>query len=250
MAHNLNDIGFTYASQNNYEKAITYYKRSLQLQQQINDRSGETTSLNNIGDALLQLGHINEAFDYADRSMKVAKELGFPEDIMCAAITLKAIYKKQNKYKEAFATYDLFIQMRDTIESEEAKKASIKKQFQYQYEKKAAADSVKHAEERKVKNAQLIVQRSQLKQEKTKRLALYSGLVLMIAFLGFVFNRFIVTQKQKAIIEQQKILVDEAFKHLEEKNKEVMDSIHYAKKIQQALLTSEQYINNALNRLS
>ncbi len=182
--------------------------------------------------------------------MKVAKELGFPEDIMCAAITLKAIYKKQNKYKEAFATYDLFIQMRDTIESEEAKKASIKKQFQYQYEKKAAADSVKHAEERKVKNAQLIVQRSQLKQEKTKRLALYSGLVLMIAFLGFVFNRFIVTQKQKAIIEQQKILVDEAFKHLEEKNKEVMDSIHYAKKIQQALLTSEQYINNALNRLS
>ncbi|MBK6983623.1 MAG: hypothetical protein IPH32_02135 [Bacteroidetes bacterium] len=51
---------------------------------------------------------------------------------------------------------------------------------------------------------------------------------MMIAFSGFVFNRFKVTQKQKAVIEQQKVLVDEAFAQLEEKNKEVLDSIHYA----------------------
>ena len=49
---------------------------------------------------------------------------------------------------------------------------------------------------------------------------------------------------------QQKLQVDEAFVHLEEKNKEVMDSIHYAKRIQTALLTSEKYIERKLNALN
>jgi hypothetical protein len=59
-----------------------------------------------------------------------------------------------------------------------------------------------------------------------------------------------VTQKQKGIIENQKVLVDEAFAQLEEKNNEVMDSIHYAKRIQTALMPNEKYIEKTLNRLS
>jgi hypothetical protein len=72
----------------------------------------------------------------------------------------------------------------------------------------------------------------------------------VIAFSGFVFNRFRVTQKQKSIIEKQKTLVDEAFAQLEEKNREVMDSIHYAKRIQTALLPNEKYIERKLNQLN
>jgi len=36
---------------------------------------------------------------------------------------------------------------------------------------------------------------------------------------------------------------------LREKNTEVMDSIHYARRIQKALITSEKYITNRLNKL-
>jgi alpha-D-ribose 1-methylphosphonate 5-triphosphate synthase subunit PhnL len=74
--------------------------------------------------------------------------------------------------------------------------------------------------------------------------------VLVIAFSGFVFNRFRVTQKQKVIIEKQKVLVDEAYAQLEEKNKEVMDSIHYAKRIQTALMPNEKFIDRTLNKLN
>jgi hypothetical protein len=109
---------------------------------------------------------------------------------------------------------------------------------------------VKHTEEQKVKNAQLSAQAASLKQEKTQRYALYGGLLLVIAFSGFVFNRFKITQRQKVIIEQQKVLVDNAFAHLEEKNREVMDSIHYAKRIQTALMPNEKYIERKLNQLN
>jgi uncharacterized membrane protein (DUF106 family) len=61
-----------------------------------------------------------------------------------------------------------------------------------------------------------------------------------------VFNRFRVTNKQKKIIEVQKTQVDAAFEKLHEKNKEVLDSIHYAKRIQSALMPNEKYIDRKL----
>jgi len=44
-------------------------------------------------------------------------------------------------------------------------------------------------------------------------------------------------------------MVDKAYDELHEKNKEVMDSIYYARRIQTALITNEKYIENSLNRL-
>jgi hypothetical protein len=79
-------------------------------------------------------------------------------------------------------------------------------------------------------------------------------LVLLLA--GFIFRSLRITRKQKNIIELQKNKVEEQKqkvehqKHLvEEKQKEILDSIHYAKRIQQSLLPTEKYIERHLNRL-
>ncbi len=250
IANSFNNIGSIYMNQGDFPKALEYHHKSLKIREEIKDKMGIAYSLNKIAVAMLKIGRWDGALEFATRSLQTAKELAYPENIKNAASTLKSIYNKQNNFKEALVMYELEIKMRDSINNAETKKASVRKQFQYLYEKKAAADSVKNEEEQKVKNAQLTAQQSQLKQEKTQRLALYGGLALVIAFLGFVYNRFKITQKQKVIIEKQKVLVDDAYKHLAEKNKEVMDSIHYAKRIQTALMSNENYINKQLERLT
>ncbi len=50
-------------------------------------------------------------------------------------------------------------------------------------------------------------------------------------------------------VVKQKVEVDKAYQTLHEKNKEVMDSIHYAKRIQRSLLPTENYIAKQLNKL-
>ena len=127
---------------------------------------------------------------------------------------------------------------------------NLKNQLKYEYEKKSSADSVKNAEQQKVKDAQLAVQTITLKQEKFQRYSLVVGLLVVLVGLGFVINRFRITQKQKKIIEEQKIKVDEAFERLHEKNTEVMDSIYYARRIQRALITNEKYIERKLKDLN
>ena len=247
----LNSIGNIYFNKRDYPKALEYYQKSYKLQEEIHDKAGSVTSLNNVALTINEIGGSNEkALHYGLLNLKLSRELGFPAEIRNAAHTLKRIYLKQHNYEKAFECYELYIQMRDSIVNTDTKKSMIKKEFQHEYEKQAAADSVKHAEEQKVKNAQLDAQAASLKQEKTQRYALYGGLILVIGFSGFVFNRFRVTQKQKKIIEDQKILVDTAYEHLHEKNKEVMDSIHYARRIQRALITSETYIERTLNKLN
>jgi len=73
-------------------------------------------------------------------------------------------------------------------------------------------------------------------------------LLLVGVFAFFIFQRLRITKKQKLVIEEQKAVVEEqkaeveeAHVELEEKNREVMDSINYAKRIQDALLATEEH---------
>ncbi len=96
--------------------------------------------------------------------------------------------------------------------------------------------------EKQLQDAQLAQKETQIKQEKTQRYTLYGGLALLFVFGGFMFNRFKITQKQNKIISEQKDIV-------EEKQKEILDSIEYALRIQTAILPPQkivkQYLENS-----
>ncbi|MEO6305826.1 MAG: hypothetical protein ABIP51_21950, partial [Bacteroidia bacterium] len=61
-----------------------------------------------------------------------------------------------------------------------------------------------------------------------------------------MFNRLTITQKQKRIINSQKLIVEKQKSVVDEKQKEILDSIHYAKRIQISLLPTEKFIERIL----
>ena len=293
IATSLNNIGLIYDARKDYAKALEYWTKTLKIFEQINDKRGIANSLNNLGGLSKKRGDDSKAFEYFNKSLKIAlevddkggisqsnwklatmllekgdvggafnhgslclkaaKEIGSPSHIRKGAAVLKKIYQKQNKYKEAFAMYELEMQMEDSLSNQETRKASVKKQFQYLYEKKAAADSVKASEDKKVANAKLSESASKLKEETTKRYALYGGLFLVLVFAGIMVNRFRLTNKQKKIIELKEIETqkqNEIISHqkaiVEESHKEITDSINYAERIQRALLGSKKLLDENL----
>ena len=271
---NCKPIGSDACVKSGQQIALTYLLEGLKYKQEIGDKQGIAFSLNNIGSAYSKLGDAKKATRYLNEALSISNQLGFPENIRNSSELLYKVYKKEQNYCKALQMHELYMAMRDSINNSNTQKESVRKQFQYQYEKKATADSIKNEHEQSIKNAQIVAQNAKLKQEKTMRYALYGGLFLMILFAGFIFNRFKVTQKQKGIIEQQKTEVEkqkkevekqheiaesrriiaedqkeviEKQKHeVEEKQKEITDSIHYASRIQRAMLTSNTYITNVL----
>ena len=239
IASSLNNIAGIYKDQNKTVEALEYYNKSLKLREELSDKEGIAAVLNNMADLKFNSGDINEALIYANKGMFTSKEIGYPGVISRSANILKKIFQKQNKYKEAFEMYELEIKMKDSLRNEETQKATLKKQLQYDYDKKEAVADAEHKSE--LKNQEIIAEEKNRKQKLVTAFVI-AGLLVVLMFAGFMFRSLSVTRKQKRLIERQKTIV-------EEHQKEIIDSIHYARRIQTSLLPTEKYIEKNLKRL-
>ena len=263
MANLYNNIGFIYGNygdpdskpisgvySQDQKTAIEYYLKSLDIKNEYNLNEDIPVTLLNLGASYYKIGQKGKAFILLNQSLEMSKNLGYPYNIKSAASTLKEIYKREGNFKSALEMYELEVKMGDSLISEANRKASIKQQLKYEYEKQAAADSVAHAKENEVKNAQLAEQKAEIKAKKNTQYALFGGLALVLIFATFMYNRFKITQKQKNIIELQKSEVEEQKKLVEEKQKEILDSIHYARRIQMAQIPTEISVIKLVSRLN
>ncbi len=215
--------------------SINYYNLSLKIRNEIEDKNGKSIVYSKLAKIYFDKNDYESALIYSEKCLILSQELGYPNNIKLASQLLSKIYAMNNNFKKAFEMQVLFKQMADSTINQENIKTTTKKQLKYEYEKKSAADNVKIFEEKKVINAQL-------KQEKTQRFALYGGITLVGLFGLFMFNRFKITKKQNNIIQLQKNELHHQKEIVDEKQKEMLDSIHYAKRIQTALIANSDFI--------
>ena len=240
IATSYSNIGSIYDDQKKDDDALKYYEKGLKIDEETGNKQGVSLALNDIGKIYYKKGNFTKALDYSQRSLKLAKEVGSATAEKNASEALWKTYKKLKEFKKSLAMYELFIAARDSILSEESQREVLKQGFKYDYEKKAAADSVKTAEEKKVKDAQIAQQKAEISAKRNQQFMLFGGLILVALFAIFIFNRFKVTQKQKEIIEVQKVEVEKQRDEINDKNKLITESIEYAKTIQEAIITSHK----------
>jgi serine phosphatase RsbU (regulator of sigma subunit) len=81
-------------------------------------------------------------------------------------------------------------------------------------------------------------------RSQNQKMVLYVGLSLVLIFSIILINRFRIIRNQKSLIEVKE-KETQAQKHvIEEKQKEILDSINYAKRIQYTLLAHDQFLND------
>ncbi len=246
----LNNIGYIYYNKNNYAKALEMFKIGIKLSETLSDTASMTNGYCDLSRIYYAKKYYKKSEMFALKSMKLAKGLKKLSYTRNAAEVLKNIYTATGNCKKALEFTNLYYQTRDSIKNDETQREMVRHQLAFEFAKKAATDSLKNDEEKRIASTKIALQESKLNEEKTMRYALYGGIMLVAGFLVFVFYRFRVAKRQKAIIEAQKKQVDQAYEKLHEKNQEVIASIRYAKRIQVALLTSERYINRNLNKLN
>ena len=235
----LNNIGHAYFKQGNVDNALIYYYQSLELREEIDDKDGIICSSLRISKALFSKGETRRAKKYALQSYNLSQEIGYPRNIKLSAQILSEIYEKENNKSEALKMLKLFITMNDSIINEDTKNATAKQQAKYEYERQKLIDDAEHEK--------LIS--FEKKEKEKKQITIYAvivGLLLVLVFLLFVFNRLKITRKQKDVIENQKETVELAHSELGEKNQEILDSIIYAKRIQSAILPTDKIVKECL----
>ncbi|MBA3665611.1 MAG: tetratricopeptide repeat protein [Bacteroidetes bacterium] len=231
-----NSLGSLFVNQGDHKRGLDFYNKSLDLNEKINNKRGVCAVLGNISSYFFKQKEYTEARYNALKGMKIAKEIGFPSHIKALAQTLYSIEESTGNTANALQYFKLYINMRDSINSVENSKATLKVQMQFEYDKQKAIDEAVH-------NKELLLSAEREQKQKLTSIAIGVVLLLMMVFAIFIYNRLQVTNKQKKIIEEQKYLVEEKSYIIEEKQKEIIDSINYARRIQNTLLANETLLN-------
>lgn len=223
------NTGMIYSDRKNAASAVEFFRKSLEVWESIDNKKGMTYVLINIGQSYLDRNNPEDARKYGERALKISRELGFPMDISLSSDLLTQVYSMQGRWKDAFTMQQLYQEMKDSINNETTKKASLRKQFQYEYDKKEALLKSEQEKERAVS-----VEKA--RKQKIIIYSIISGFVMMMIFAAFIYRSLRITKKQKKIIEIKSHETEQQKKIIEEKNKDITDSITYAKRIQTAML--------------
>lgn len=261
IAVSYNNLGNIYKEMNDYSKAIENFHSSLIIRREISDKMGISTSLIGLGSVHSKLNAFDTALEYGMEAREIALEVGAVKQIMEVYYLLYEVYKKKNNYVEALKMHEQLLFYKDSILNDQKHKEVANLQYQFLYELKTMADSIKHNELKKLMDEKLRTEKienekkqAELEVKKQQQYALFGGLSLVIVFSVFLYNRFRVTKKQKSIIEkqkedveEQKLITENQKDLLELKNKEITDSINYAQRIQNAILPSRNSLGEHLN---
>ena len=223
VARTLNNIGEIYFKLGLYVKALEFYTESYNLNKKYSDKRSMAITLINLAELYAKKGDLSNALLYAKESLALSQEINFLSNISDAHHTLSSIYAAKGNTKEELKHFKLYVQTKDSLLNENTIKQTAIMSAIYETEKKEKEIEILNKE----KERQAAIAYEQNKRKNLIIGTVVIGLFIVVIFSGFLFNRFTVTRKQKVIIE--------------EKQKEITDSINFAKRIQTAILPPENY---------
>lgn len=235
MAAAYNNIGKLYISQGKYLEAFKSHLEALRINEETGFKGGVALSEINLGGACIHLNRVNEARDYFVSSLKISNAIRNKERIKESYQGLTATDSLMGNYKSAMRNYIMYTLYRDSLVSDENVQKTVQLQMQFNFDRK---EQEARAEQEK-KNVLLAAEKR--KQQVTLALVCLV-LLLVLIFAVFILRTLRITKRQKIIIEQKSKVV-------EQKQKEILDSIYYARRIQNSLLPTEKYISKSIGRL-
>lgn len=274
-----NNIGLIYFEQKNFPEALRYFKSSLEIAREFDFSAGIANALTNIGIIMEIKGALDSAMknqlatmeimqkdqnkqgiasacinitkicikrqDFAkaqhhlDRARTIAVEGGILNYIDESYLLQSMIDSAQSRFNSAFENYKMHILYKDSVINRENTENAVRQQMQFEFEMQNTADSLKQVE---TEAAAAIAHTQKITRQKLYTWGGGLAFVLMLLVFGVSYRAYRTKQKANYEIREQKQLV-------EEKQREILDSIHYARRIQVGLLPSEKQILKLLDRL-
>ena len=240
-------IGVYYMEYGILDSTQFYLLNALEISNEIGAPEVQASVRNHLGALYRKLGDLNKATQYGEESFKIANELGFPESIRNSAQTLSKIYADSKNYKAAYEMHFLYLEMRDSLDNDNNHHQLIQQEVNAQYEKKRFADSLDHAVEKQFSVLELEAANAEIEKTNTRNFALGIGIFMLLVLVVIALFAYRNKRKSANEISLKNIAIENQKLVVEEKNKEITDSINYAKRIQGAILPSSDVWKESLS---
>lgn len=268
----LNNIGAIYYRESNLKpdmlrQSASYFLKALEVLEKVGQKEPLIDKYNNLGLLYCDMGKTDSALFYLDKSKEIITEFNQPDYLITYYNYLGRVYETKKdfeKAEEAYTksmeesrklndndwVYENYLSMAGMYESE----GDFRKAFEYyrmysllkdsvmNESNFAVASDIKNKFEREKKEAEL----NQLKAEQAKNkifnIALILVSVLVVISGIMMYSRFKIKSESERKLKIQNDIITQ-------KNKDITDSINYARKIQQSILPNEKYFTREMRRL-
>jgi serine phosphatase RsbU (regulator of sigma subunit) len=215
----------------NKDSALYFAGAAIDLSKKINNLDFLSSSYRAMGSVYNEFGQYNEAIGYYNQALLIARKVKNPGMEYDLLQILSGAYIATGNYKEATTTLKQFISVNDSVNSLEAKKSFNELQTRFETENKE-------------KEIVILNER-----DKKRSYLLYSGFIVvgLLVLLSFtLYNRFRLKRKTASELEVRNNEIQRQKHLVDEKQKEIVDSINYAKRIQYALLGNDELLTKNL----
>ncbi len=239
----MGQLGLRYNNINKYDSALLYLLPAEKYFERNNFYGLLIVVNSNIADAYWAKNkNTQQTKNHLYKSLHYSKLSGSVDNLITIYRSLAVCLLIENKKDSAEIYFNRAFAVGDSLHTQNALQHSMELQTRYETQKK----------EIQIQQQQTEIQAEESKN-KQKSLIILVGTLALVGtgfFAVMAFINFKKSKKANIIIENQKLQVElknEEITHqkelVDEKQKEIIDSINYAKRIQQAVLTGEDVWN-------
>jgi serine phosphatase RsbU (regulator of sigma subunit)/tetratricopeptide (TPR) repeat protein len=220
-----------FEEQNLADSAYVNYTKSYNIY--VRTENNENTALSLICLARIQNGWKNhsEARKLLDKAMVIANRIQAPSVNMSVYKEMSSTLSYLNDFQKAFFFLDKYSSLKDSVMSVEKQKQILELQTQYETEKKEKENVI-------LRKDQQILQ--------TTRNSLIIGALLLFVIAVVILRSLIVKKRDNKLLRRQKLEIERQKEIVEIQKTSITDSIHYAKRIQSAMLPPEELLKHNL----
>ncbi len=256
-----NNFGIIYYEQKKYDKAIEYYLKNIKISQEVGNKQSLAITYTNIGELYGKQKQFVKAIEYLNLSVEASKEMGTRNLLIDDYQKFAELYFSMNDYKNAYLYHQLYSQVKDSLFNEESSKQIAEMQTKYETEKKEKEILLLN-KDKKLQNVELEKKDAEVKKQNTQKIAFGAGFGLILILALVVFRGYKQKQKSNLLLVKQKQQIEIKNTHLEkanteishqkkeieEKNHEILASIRYAQRIQEAILPPQKLVKQHLEQ--
>jgi serine phosphatase RsbU (regulator of sigma subunit) len=232
LTYAYNNMGVTYFRMKDYEKALEYYRKSLNINENyLKDYTMLAATYDNLGDVKRITLQYDSALYYTLKGLDFGKKVNARNRIMEGYESLMQLYKLQKDYTKAFDFYEKYISLKDSLFSEQKSKNLESLQKDYEAEK----DQIKvdlEAKERQVQKIMVYV--------------LIGSLAFMLVIAFLLWRNNLSKHKDNLLLAQKQEEIEEKNTALHESNQQIKAGIQAAQLIQNAILPADSKLNRLL----
>lgn len=226
-----NNMGLYYIDNNKVDSALTLFQLSNTYNSVNRNKHNYAIAISNIADCYFKKGDMKKAFEGYHYALSLSSELRNPELIMTNSSNLAGYFKKMGRNDSAYYYLKMSADISDSLDIIDGnlKLSDIKSGFD------------RAAKEKELKIHVLENEKKDQEKKDLKIIFVISSL-LLVTVIGFAISR---NRSKQRSYNALKTLNDEVVLQktlVEEKQKEIVDSITYAERIQKPLLAKEELL--------